>query len=158
GSVAFRESILLRGLVYEQDEVVHFDSDGVPVKITIRGITPSGDSAETFAIDQAMARWSSPVDNGESHYDAGALYYPFGWTMRANDALASSLGKAGQDGRRLLPSGRGWLEPSRTLQVTGPAGEKTVRLHFLRGTNQPPIALWLDDEGKLFGFHCGLGL
>ena len=68
GSVAFRESILLRGLVFEQDEVVQFDQNGVPVKVTIRGVTPSGDSAETFAIDQAMARWTSPVDKGEGHY------------------------------------------------------------------------------------------
>lgn len=68
GSVAFRESILLRGLVFEQDEVVRFDPKGVPVKITIRGVTPSGDSAETFAIDQAVARWSSPVDQGEGRY------------------------------------------------------------------------------------------
>lgn len=158
GSVAFRESILLRGLVFEQDEVVQFDGNGVPVKITIRGVTPSGDSAETFAIDQAMARWSSPVDKGEGHYEAGSLYYPFGGTFLANDALVGPLVKAGADGVKLLPSGRGWLEPSRTLKVTGPQGEKTVRLHFLRGINQTPVTIWLDEQGKLFGFHFGLGL
>lgn len=159
GSVAFRESILLRGLVFEQDEVVRFDPKGVPVKITIRGVTPSGDSAETFAIDQAVARWSSPVDQGEGRYEAGALYYPFGGTFLANDALVGTMLKGGKDGVKLLPSGRGTLEPSmRTLKVTGPQGEKIVRLHFLKGVNQTPLTVWLDEKGKLFGFHFGLGL
>ena len=159
GSVAFRESILLRGLVFEQDEVVQFDKDGTPVKVTIRGVTPSGDSAETFAIDKAMAHWASPVDRGEGHYDAGALYFPFGGTFLANDALIGPLLKGGADGVKLLPSGRGTLEASsKTLKVTGPQGEKTVRLHFLKGVNQTPQAVWLDEQGKLFGFHFGLGL
>ena len=159
GSVAFRESILLRGLVFEQDEVVQFDQNGVPVKVTIRGVTPSGDSAETFAIDQAMARWTSPVDKGEGHYEAGSLYYPFGGTFLANDALVGTLLKGGANGVKLLPSGRGTLESSsRTLKVTGPQGEKTIRLHFLKGVNQTPITVWLDEQGKLFGFHFGLGM
>lgn len=158
GSMAFRESILLRGLVFEQDEVVHFGPDGTPTKITIRGVTPSGDAAETFAIDKAMAHWSSPVDKGESHYDAGSLYYPFGGTFLANDALVGPLVKAGADGVKLLPSGRGWLEPSRTLNVGGPKGKKTVRLHFLKGVSQTPITVWLDEQNRLFGFHFGLGM
>jgi len=158
GSVAFRESILLRGLVFEQDEVIHFDPNGVPVKVTIRGVTPSGDSAETFAIDQAMAHWSSPVDEGHGHYEAGSLYYPFGGTLLANDALVGAFARAGKEGVKLLPSGRGWIEPSRTLKVSGPGGEKTVRLHFLRGTSQTPVAIWLDEQGRLFGFHYGLGM
>ncbi|MFL6766592.1 MAG: amidohydrolase, partial [Sphingomicrobium sp.] len=41
GSVAYRESILLRGLVFEQDEVIRFDKDGKPVSVVIRGVTPS---------------------------------------------------------------------------------------------------------------------
>ena len=64
GSIAYRESILLRGLVFEQDEVVHLGPNGIPDKITIRGVTPSGDAAETFAIDNAIARWKSPVGHG----------------------------------------------------------------------------------------------
>ena len=59
GSTAYRESILLRGLVFEQDEVIRFDKDGKPVSVVIRGVTPTGDSAETFAIDQAIGRWKT---------------------------------------------------------------------------------------------------
>ena len=58
GSLAYRESILLRGLIFEQDEVVKLDSSGKPVSFTIRGVTPSGDSAETFTIDQDRSTYS----------------------------------------------------------------------------------------------------
>ncbi len=157
GSVAYRESILLRGLVYEQDEVVKFDASGKPVSITIRGVTPSGDAAETFAIDQAMARWKSPVDEGQGH--AGhALYLPYGGAFLANDFLISPFLRAGAKGLELLPSGRGSLEPSRTMTVTGPSGPRTIRLHFLKGVGQSPTPMWLDEQGKLFAYASGLTL
>ncbi|MFL6739094.1 MAG: amidohydrolase, partial [Sphingomicrobium sp.] len=157
GSVAYRESILLRGLVFEQDEVIRFDAAGKPVSVTIRGVTPSGDSAETFAIDQAIGRWKTPVDEGEG--PAGqAMYLPYGGTFLANDAGISSFLRAGEGGLALLPSGRGRLEPSRTLSVTGPDGPKTIRLYFLKGVGQSPQPAWLDEKGKLFGFFGGLGL
>ena len=57
GSVAYRESILLRGLVFEQDQVVRFDAAGRPISVTIRGVTPSGDAGETFAISGGQASW-----------------------------------------------------------------------------------------------------
>ena len=52
GRMAFRESILLRGLIFEQDETMRVGADGMPADVVIRGVTPSGDAAETFAIDQ----------------------------------------------------------------------------------------------------------
>jgi imidazolonepropionase-like amidohydrolase len=157
GSVAFRESILLRGLVFEQDEVIRLDSSGRPVSLTVRGVTPSGDAAETFAIDQAMARWKTPVDEGEAPSSRG-MYLPYGGTFLANDALVRPLLTAGVKGQPLLPSGKGFLEPSRTLAVTGAAGAKIIRLHFLKGINQTPVPVWLDEQGRLFGFYGGLGL
>ncbi len=156
GSVAYRESILLRGLVFEQDEVVKFDKTGKPVSIVIRGVTPSGDAAETFAIDQAMARWKTPVDEGEARDAGDHLYYPYGGALLANDALVTSFLHAGAKGIDLLPSGHGSLEPSRTLTVTSPGGSKTVRLYFLKGVNQSPTPVWLDDKDKLFAIVTAL--
>lgn len=157
GSVAYRESILLRGLVFEQDEVIRFDKAGKPISVTIRGVTPSGDSAETFAIDQAIARWKTPVDQGEA--PAGpAMYLPFGGTFLANDAGVKTYLNGGSNGVALLPSGRGYLEPSgKTLTVSGDGGSKTIRLYFNKGTNQTPLPVWLDDKNRLFGFYGGLG-
>jgi imidazolonepropionase-like amidohydrolase len=158
GSIAYRESILLRGLVFEQDEVVHVGSDGAPDKITIRGVTPSGDAAESFAIDQAMARWKSPVDEGEAHYSPPSFYVTSGGTFLANDTLLPALLATGVKGLALLPSGRGVLEPSRTLVVEGAAGPKTIRLYFVKGINQSPQPFWLDQQGRFFGFYGGLAL
>src|SRR3954451_15214461 len=45
GRTAFRESILLRGLVFEQDETMRVGHDGMPSEVVIRGVTPSGDAA-----------------------------------------------------------------------------------------------------------------
>ena len=162
GSIAYRESILLRGLVFEQDEVVRIGKDGNPAKITIRGVTPSGDAAESFAIEAAgngsNARWNSPVDHGDAHASPPAYYVSSGGTFLANDTLLPALLAAGSSGLNLLPSGRGTLEPSRTLVVTGPAGPKTIQLYFVKGINQSPQPYWLDDQHKLFGAYNGLAL
>jgi imidazolonepropionase-like amidohydrolase len=156
GSVAYRESILLRGIVYEQDQVIKFDDERKPISVTVRGVTLTGDSAETFSIDQGMGRWKTPVDEGEAPAGQG-MYLPYGGTFLAIDAVLKPLLDAGEKGLLLLPSGRGYLEPSaRTLSASGPGGAKTIRLYFLKGTNQTPIPLWLDDKGKLFGFHSYL--
>ena len=157
GSIAYRESILLRGLVFEQDQVVKVDASGRPVSITVRGVTPSGDSAELFTIDQATAKWKTQVDQGEAPASQ-RVYNPFGGTFLAQDLLVQKLINAGSQGVDLLPSGHATVEPSRTMTVTGPGGPKAIRLHFLKGIGQSPSPVWLDDKGKLFGIFGGLGL
>jgi imidazolonepropionase-like amidohydrolase len=158
GSTAYRESILLRGLVFEQDEVIKLDSAGKPAGITIRGVTPSGDSAETFAIDQAMAHWKTPADEGEAPADKG-LYNSFGGTFLAGGAIVSPFLRAGAKGVDLLPSGHGTLEASSNrLTAAGPGGPKTIRLYFVKGVAQSPQPIWLDADGNFFGSAGGLGL
>src|SRR5690242_11022784 len=49
GTLAMRESILLRGLIFETDQTIKYGSDGMPSEIVVRGVTPSGDAAENFA-------------------------------------------------------------------------------------------------------------
>jgi imidazolonepropionase-like amidohydrolase len=158
GSLAYRESILLRGLVFEQDEVVKLDADGRPVSFTIRGVTPSGDSAETYAIDQGTGRWKTQVDEGEAPAGKG-VYNTFGGTFLAGDATIPLFVKAGANGVDLLPSGHGTLErTATTLQVSGPKGPQTARLYFLKGIGQSPSPAWLFEDGRLFGFVGSLAL
>ena len=158
GSLAYRESILLRGLVFEQDEVVKLDSSGKPVSFTVRGVTPSGDSAETFAIDQGMARWKTTVDEGQAPAAQGA-YNTFGGAFLAGDATIPLFLGAGAKGVDLLPSGHGTLERSTTsFNAVGPKGPRTANLYFLKGIGQSPAPVWLFDDGKLFGFVGALAL
>src|SRR6478672_5829787 len=78
GRMALRESILLRGLIFETDETMRFGTDGMPTEVTIRGVTPSGDAAERFAIANGQASWQSTVDQGSTAYSAPAYYVSVG--------------------------------------------------------------------------------
>ena len=158
GSIAYRESILLRGLVFETDQLIHVGKDGMPDRIEVRGVTPSGDAAETFTIAEGLARWKSPVDEGSAPYGKPAYYVTQGGTFLAGDLQVAKLAAAGAKGLALLPSGKGVLESGPSLQVTGPGGPKTVRLHFVKGISQTPQPVWLDEQGKFFGSISALGL
>src|ERR1044072_7715166 len=59
-----RESMNLRGQVFELDSSGKAGADGLPSAVTIRGVTPQGDAAETFTISGGTAAWKSPVDAG----------------------------------------------------------------------------------------------
>ena len=73
GRLAFRQSILLRGLIFETDETIRFGADGMPAELQIRGITPSGDAAESFKIASGDASWMRIAEN-----DRG----PFGYSKK----------------------------------------------------------------------------
>jgi hypothetical protein len=117
GSILSRESILLRGMVWEQDESIHFGRNGQPDRITIRGVTPNGDAAETFAVSDGEARWESPIDKGGKAYDGGSHYLPQGGTMSAIAVLAEKLYSAPGRKLNLLPSGEARLVKLTDLAV-----------------------------------------
>src|SRR5438067_7639642 len=61
-TVMGRESMNLRGQVFEIDSAEKFGSDGLPATITVRGFTPQGDAGETFNVADGKAAWKSPID------------------------------------------------------------------------------------------------
>jgi hypothetical protein len=63
-----RESMNLRGQVLELDSSGRTGPDGMPSAITIRGVTPQGDAAESFSINGTNAQWKSPIDEGNASY------------------------------------------------------------------------------------------
>jgi len=73
-----RESIVLRGQVFELDSASHVGADGMLDRVTVRGVTPNGDAAETFNIGGGTATWKSPVDGSSAPYKAPAMYIAFG--------------------------------------------------------------------------------
>jgi hypothetical protein len=158
GSIFSRESILLRGMVWEQDETVHFGSNGQPDRITIRGVTPTGDAAETFSISDNEARWKSPVDEGSKAYDGRSHYIPQGGTFSSISFLAERLYSAPGRTLPVLPSGEARL--TKLLELTVGAGptRKAVSAFSLEGLSLTPLPVWLDERGKFFGFVLGLGI
>jgi imidazolonepropionase-like amidohydrolase len=149
GSLATRYSQSLRGWITEVDEVMALGADGLPANLVIRGVTPSGDAAETFALADGKAKWTSAADSGEAPATP-AFYLATGGTNLANIPLAAALVKAGPSGIALYPSGRATIEKAGTMSIAGPNGPKTVQLAWIRGIAPSPSPLWLDTDGRYF--------
>ena len=157
GRTAFRQSILLRGLIFETDETMRIGTDGMPTDIVIRGVTPSGDAAENFAISNGSATWVSPADKGTAPYSAPAYYVAQGGPFLSTAPQIDALLAAGSAGMALLPSGKGTFQKVTSLDVDGPQGKKHLDLILMRGTNQTPQPFWVEN-GKFFGALIGLAL
>ncbi len=157
GRTAFRESILLRGLVFETDETVRFGADGMPSEMVIRGVTPSGDADEHFAIASGQASWQSSVDQGGAPYAVPAYYNSLGGPNLASAPQIERILAAGNAGMALLPSGKATFDKVASLDVSGPQGIRHVDLILLKGTSQTPQPVWVEG-GKFFGSLQGLGV
>ena len=157
GRLAFRQSILLRGLIFETDETMRIGADGMPADVVIRGVTPGGDAAETFSIAGAKASWTSPVDAGAARYGAPAFYLAAGGPFVSTAPEVDRLMSAGAAGMALLPSGRAAVDKVTSLDVSGPNGPKHVDLVLLKGVSQTPQPVWVEN-GKFFAQLGGLSL
>ena len=157
GRTAYRQSILLRGLIFETDETMRTGADGMPADVVIRGVTPSGDAAENFAITSGNASWTSPVDKGGTPYSAPAYYVAQGGPFLSAAPQIDALLAAGSAGMALLPSGKATFQKVTSLDVDGPQGKKHLDLILMRGTNQTPQPYWVEN-GKFFGALIGLAL
>src|SRR3954451_16476737 len=157
GRTAFRQSILLRGLIFETDETMRIGPDGMPTDMVVRGVTPSGDAAETFAIANGIASWTSPVDQGSAAYSTPAFYVSQGGPFLGGLPQINAQLAAGPAGMALLPSGKGTFDKITSLDVDGPHGTKHIDLILLKGTAQTPQPIWVEN-GKYFGALIGLAL
>src|SRR4051794_37860119 len=144
GRTALRESILLRGLIFETDETMRFGADGMPSEIVIRGVTPSGDAAENFAISNGSATWVSPVDRGSAASAAPTYYLAQGGPFLSAAPEVDRLLATGRAGMALLPSGKATFDKVTSLDVAGPQGRKHIDLILLKGTSQTPQPVWVE--------------
>ena len=86
GTHMARESLLLRGQVFEQDSATKDGKDGMPSSVVIRGYTPTGDAGETFTI--AAGKVAQAVVDGFRAADVdhqGAV-----WAFRVRSRCGSS--------------------------------------------------------------------
>ena len=149
GRIAYRHSQSLRGWISEVDQTVAVSPEGRVTSIEVRGITPSGDAAETFSVTGSQASWKSTADSGAVEGRDGH-YIPAGGVSLANETLINALAAAGPAGVNLLPSGHATMSIGPSLTITGPDGPKTVKLAFIRGILASPLAVWLDEQDKYF--------
>ncbi len=158
GTRMSRDSMALRGMVTELDVRLHLAPDGLPDDLEVRGVTPSGDAAETFRRAGGQARWKSPLDAGELATQGPALYLPAGGGFVLHTAhLIEALLAAKDHSLALLPGGRARAERLTQLTLAGPS-PKVVVCWAVHGLANAPIPVWTDAEGRFFGAIQGLGV
>jgi len=158
GSRMSRDSVLLRGQVWELDQRVVLGRDGMPSSMVVRGFSPQGDAAETFQINGGKAVWKSPVDAGESPYAVPAFYVAEGGTSAGAQMLLESLLASPDKSLALLPGGRARAERLTEATVGQGDGKKTVTAWAIVGLSPSPVPVWATADGKFFGTVGGLAI
>ena len=146
-----RESIHLRGMVFETDQSVKFGSDSMPAALTIRGFTPEGDAAETFAVASGTATWKSPVDAGSRRYESAFYVAQGGPNSAGAQLLIEALLKSPDKSLSLLPGGRARAERLCDLTVGKGSAAKGVTAWAVTGLSPSPFPIWATQDGKFFG-------
>lgn len=151
-----RESLNLRGQVWEIDSSSKTGQNGAPVRMEVRGVTPQGDAAETFYIVGGIAKWKSPVDSGSVTYDGKAFYSSQGGPVDLTAWLLEAVLASPDKTLAMLPGGKAKAEKLASLDVGSGASKQTIDLWSLTGIGTSPIPVWADAKGKFFGFSFGL--
>jgi len=150
GTRVARESGNVRGQVWEIDYTGTSGRDGMPAAITIRGVTPTGDAAESFVAAGGAAKWKSPIDSGGAADSRGRFYYTVGGPMDINAWLIERLVASPDKTMNLLPGGQARATRLTTLDVGAGATRMTVTLWGVSGISTSPFLLWTDASGKFF--------
>jgi imidazolonepropionase-like amidohydrolase len=151
-----RESMLLRGQVFEIDSRSRLGADGMLESVVIRGFTPNGDAAESFSITQKKAQWKSPVDAGAAPYAPRTIYAAFGGPVDLIADLIEALVAAPDHELALLPGGRARAERLTQLTVGEGPKRRALSAYAVTGINNTPLPVWVDDHGRFFGLVVGL--
>ena len=151
-----RESLLLRGQAFEVDSVSHLGPDGMIDQAVVRGFSPNGDAAESFAITDGQASWKSQVDAAMAPYKSPAEYVAFGGPMELTAELLEALLASPEQSIALLPGGRARAQPLATLSVGEGASKQTVTAWSVTGLSNTPIPVWSDAHGRFFAQIGGL--
>lgn len=145
-----RESLTLRGQVFETDFAGKAGPDGMPVSAVVRGYTPTGDAGETYSISGGRASWKSAVDGDTVAYSAPAFYATFGGPIETNAWFLERLLASPNRTMKLLPGGEARAEKLTSLEIGEGAARKTVDLWAITGVFTSPIPSWATPDGKFF--------
>jgi imidazolonepropionase-like amidohydrolase len=151
-----RESMNLRGQVFELDSSGKAGADSMPSAITIRGFTPQGDAAERFTISGATARWKSPIDEGSAAYSAPVFYVSQGGPIDGTAWFLETLLARPDKTLDLLPGGKAHAAKLTDLQVGTGTNSRTVTLWAITGVGTSPLPIWADADNKFFAVTNGM--
>lgn len=148
--------ILLRGLVFDVKSDMRLGSDGRPVSVAISGVTPSGDAAESFNIENGVAKWKTPVDAGEAPWRDNLVYVPYGGP---NDTLAVLVDAALRDADRkfdAMPGGAARITDLVTKEFSANGKTRTLKAVLIEGLGFSPSPVWIDENDRFFAVAGGL--
>ncbi len=151
-----RESMNLRGQVFELDSSGKAGPDGMPSSIAIRGTTPQGDAAETFSITGGSALWKSQVDAGTAAYPRPMFYVSQGGPIATLAWFVEALLAAPGKTLELLPGGKARAARLVDLQVGAGAAAETITLWSITGISTSPLPIWADSKNRFFALTVGL--
>ena len=156
GTRMSRETMNLRGQIFDQDTAITVGRDGMPSRIVVHGVTPTGDAAETFAVSGANATWTSPVDKGDAPYTSPRFYVTLGGTADAGAMMLERLLAAPNHTLDLLPGGQARAEKLTTLVVGSGARQQTITAWSITGLSSSPTTIWADAHDKFFGINFAI--
>ena len=157
GTMRVRDSLNLRGQIFESDDTIRLDAQSLPLFIDIQGFSSGGDKAEHFEVTGGEARWKSQVDQGHASFTAPALYVPLGGGFLLAPALAvQALAAAPNNTLPLLPGGHARAERLREFEVGEGAAKKKIVLWEIIGLGSiygtGPVPVWTTEDGKFFAW------
>lgn len=156
GTRMSRESLNLRGQVWEVDTAISPGQDGLPSRMVVRGATPQGDAAETFGLANGRANWVSQIDRGDAPYTSPRFYAALGGTADVTAMFLERLLAAPNRTLDLLPGGQARAEQLTTLAVGAGARQQTITAWSITGLSNTPVVVWSDAKGRFFGTNAGL--
>ena len=151
-----RESMNLRGQVFELESTAKAGADGMPNSVAIRGVTPQGDAAETFGVTSGTASWKSPVDAGKAAYSAPAFYVSQGGPIAGTAWFLEALLASSDKSLDLLPGGKARAARLIDLEVGSGSARQTITLWSVTGISTSPLAIWADASHKFFALTFGI--
>lgn len=132
-------------------EKLTVDEAGVPVSWLIEGTSLMGAQvAESFAINDGVARWLSQADAGKVKLPAPALYAVNDGSPWAEYVYARALLADDDHKMAVLPGGEILLEKVRDAEIPAGNGTKAVTVYRLSGIDMSPSLLALEADGSLF--------
>src|SRR5580765_2621940 len=156
GTRMARESMNLRGQVFELDSSGKAGTDGMPATLAIRGVTPQGDAAETFTVSGGTAAWKSPIDAGTAAYATPAFYVSQGGPIDTTAWFLEALLARPDKSLDLLPGGKAHAAKLVDLKVGAGATAQTIALWSVTGIGTSPLPMWADANNKFFALALGI--
>src|SRR3954471_23566254 len=143
-----RESMNLRGQVFELDSSAKAGTDGMPSTLAIRGVTPQGDASETFSVNGGTAGWKRPIDAGAAPSSAPAFYVSQGGPIDTTAWFLEALLARPDKSLDLLPGGKAHATRLIDLEVGTGAAAQTIVLWSVTGIGTSPLPIWADSANK----------